>query len=224
VIRDNDACQHGGGGLWVTGGAPVFENVRITGNAAVEEYGVTWGGGAWLDDTDASFTNVVIASNQSWGISASYGGGVYVDDGNPTFTNVVIKGNTAETSGGGVYVDSRGPTFRYSDIYGNSPDDTSGFADPTGTDGNVSVNPDFYDAALHLDTTSPLVDAGDPSILDPDGSTSDIGWFGGPGADLLDLDGDGWPSWWLPGPYDATSSPGLDCDDEDDAIYPGSGC
>jgi hypothetical protein len=123
-----------------------------------------------------------------------------------------------------VYVDSRGPTFRYSDIYGNSPDDTSGFADPTGTDGNVSVNPDFYDAALHLDTTSPLVDAGDPSILDPDGSTSDIGWFGGPGADLLDLDGDGWPSWWLPGPYDATSSPGLDCDDEDDAIYPGSGC
>ena len=27
------------------------------------------------------------------------------------------------------------------------------------------------------------IDAGDPNILDPDGSTSDIGAYGGPGAE-----------------------------------------
>ena len=36
---------------------------------------------------------------------------------------------------------------------------------------------------LHLDTASPLIDAGDPGIKDADGSRSDIGAYGGPGSD-----------------------------------------
>ena len=35
---------------------------------------------------------------------------------------------------------------------------------------------------LHLVPGSPLVDAGDPGLLDPDGSRSDIGVHGGPAA------------------------------------------
>lgn len=38
---------------------------------------------------------------------------------------------------------------------------------------------------LTLDAGSSLIDAGDPSILDADGTTSDIGAYGGP-------DGNGW--------------------------------
>ena len=72
----------------------------------------------------------------------------------------------------------------------------------TGTE--VLEDPRLVDYAADGDCTvdrfypygdSPLVDAGDPSIDDPDGSRSDIGAYGGPGADPLlftDDDGDGW--------------------------------
>jgi hypothetical protein len=54
---------------------------------------------------------------------------------------------------------------------------------------------------------SPCVDAGDPSVLDVDGSNSDVGAYGGPGADTLDGDGDGVMNIY-------------DCDDDDAARSP----
>ena len=118
--------------------------------------------------------------------------------------------------------------------FGNLPDNYSGIADPTGNAGNVSVDPQYLDVTgtsaalwdLHLGAASPLIDAGSSSLLDPDGGPSDIGAYGGPDADLWDLDGDGYPLWWMPGPYDASTYPGLgwDCDDTDATVFPGSGC
>jgi len=79
--------------------------------------------------------------------------------------------------------------------------------------------------ALFLSILSSLLfDAGDPALMDPDGSTSDIGAYGGPGAEFWDLDWDGYPEWWLPGPYDSVTSPRMDCDDGDDQVYPANGC
>jgi len=79
---------------------------------------------------------------------------------------------------------------------------------------------------LHLAVDSPLVDAGDPAISDPDGSPADIGPYGGPGAGGYDADLDGYPRWWQPGPYEPGSYPALgwDCDDANDGVHPGSGC
>jgi hypothetical protein len=118
------------------------------------------------------------------------------------------------------------------DVWGNTTGAYIGTPDPTGVDGNISVDPGFVHTSstdpwewdLHLSTTSPLVDAG--PLLDPDGSPSDIGAFGGPGADGWDLDGDGWMQWWQPGPYDSSAYPafGLDCDDLDPLVSPPSGC
>ena len=73
---------------------------------------------------------------------------------------------------------------------------------------------------------SDSIDVGDPELRDPDGSRSDIGAWGGPGADDWDLDEDGYPSWWQPGTYDSTEYPplGLDCDDDDRGVRPGAGC
>jgi hypothetical protein len=48
---------------------------------------------------------------------------------------------------------------------------------------NYSLFPMFaHDSVYELQFGSPLVDAGDPSVLDSDGSRSDIGWTGGPGG------------------------------------------
>lgn len=52
---------------------------------------------------------------------------------------------------------------------------------PIDSVGNIYRNPMFvsgYD--VHLQAFSPLIDAGDPGILDIDGSRSDIGAYGGP--------------------------------------------
>jgi hypothetical protein len=72
--------------------------------------------------------------------------------------------------------------YKYNDVwnsiigYGFTPDTT-----------NISVNPmvvndDSTQGELdfHLQMFSPLIDAGDPTILDRDGSRSDIGLYGGP--------------------------------------------
>ena len=79
---------------------------------------------------------------------------------------------------------------------------------------------------FHLQAGSPLIDAGDPTLLDPDGSLSDIGSFGGPTAGSWDLDHDGYPEWWQPGEYDPVTYPaqGWDCNDRDAETGPDDGC
>ncbi|MEC7241944.1 MAG: hypothetical protein VXW32_11995 [Myxococcota bacterium] len=56
---------------------------------------------------------------------------------------------------------------------------------------------------------SPYRDAGDPDIIDPDGSRSDLGANGGPGARWVDEDLDGY-------------STGYDCDDKNPSVHPGA--
>ncbi len=74
------------------------------------------------------------------------------------------------------------------------------------------------DVSLFLGVGSPMRDAGDPNLdtdlngdddLDPDGTTPDIGAYGGNLADLDDGDGDG-------------VFEDLDCDDDDVATFPGA--
>ncbi|MEZ4241964.1 MAG: hypothetical protein R3F59_38600, partial [Myxococcota bacterium] len=58
-----------------------------------------------------------------------------------------------------------------------------GMPSAMGLDGNVDYTPWFVDrdhGDYHLRSTSPVIDLGDPSILDPDGTRSDMGRYGGP--------------------------------------------
>jgi hypothetical protein len=53
------------------------------------------------------------------------------------------------------------------------------------TGGNLRRNPMFVGSEdYHLQAYSPLIDAGNPSIFDPDSSRSDIGAYGGPGGEV----------------------------------------
>lgn len=66
-----------------------------------------------------------------------------------------------------------------------SPSAFAGMGDPNGSDGNLSGPASFVDVAsrdFHLAPASICRNAGDPAILDLDGSRADMGAFGGPGA------------------------------------------
>lgn len=67
---------------------------------------------------------------------------------------------------------------------------------------------------LHLSDGSALIGAGDDleRYRNPGSDVSDLGAYGGPGADEWDIDGDGCFEWWSPG-----ACPGApwDCDDLD---------
>ncbi|RLC51074.1 MAG: hypothetical protein DRI23_05785 [Candidatus Cloacimonadota bacterium] len=92
--------------------------------------------------------------------------------------NHIEKTHTALRYAGGTL-----PIAQYNNLWNNqtnfqnfSPDSTNIYHDP------MFVNPDSLD--FHLQMFSPLIDAGDPNILDIDGSRSDIGLFGGPYGEI----------------------------------------
>ncbi|MFH1467830.1 MAG: MopE-related protein [Pseudomonadota bacterium] len=258
IISDNWAWNHGGG-LYAEASSLRLVNVDLTDNYA-DIYGgaafsldsrldlenvAIWcnhanggdeggSGGLRLLRSEASLTASVVAQNISSARVLDQGAGIYAGSSTLVLTNTAVVSNTlhgGSPEGGGIYATSDSTvTLVSSDAWGNSDGDYAGFVDPTGTAGNLSVDPEFLDIGsgscwddpfgrdLHLAVTSPLIDAGDPDILDPDGSPSDIGIYGGAAAGSWDLDGDGYNAWWLAGAYDAATSPGTDCDDGDATI------
>jgi len=71
------------------------------------------------------------------------------------------------------------PDLTYSDVY---PAAFAGMTDPSGTDGNLDLDPGFVDPLagdFHLRPDSPCIDTGSPSLIDLDGSRADMGLFGG---------------------------------------------
>ncbi len=223
-----DSC---GGGLMATTTAVTGTNLVFAGNVC----GGT-GGGIKTNDSNGQATlelrNVTLVGNAADAPAGAIDGdGV----GGKRLESAVVAHNSTGYMCGGL----RGSPFilRYSDVWDNVEEleNCVGWSpQPGNLVGNLTAEPMFADTTgadpaswnLHLQTASELVDAGDAFFLDPDGTISDMGAFGGPGADGWDLDSDGYPSWWQPGPYDPATFPaqGWDCDDTDPAVYPGSGC
>ncbi len=107
----------------------------------------------------------------------------------------------------------------YNAWYGNSTD-AGALLDPHLFPASPDVldPPRFAHSVLDADLTadawtlsadSPLVDAGNPATLDPDGTPSDIGAFGGHQTWQDDADSDGFAAW-------------QDCDDTDPTVQPGA--
>ena len=88
--------------------------------------------------------------------------GVRVDGRVPS-TNYIIRNNIIVDNLTGLQVDfGNGPTWDHNLVFANNTN-YSGIADPTGTSGNISIDPQFVDASTsdyHLTPTSPPVDAG----------------------------------------------------------------
>ncbi|MCB9743666.1 MAG: hypothetical protein H6740_13785 [Alphaproteobacteria bacterium] len=197
IVRDNttDIRNVYGAALYAYNGSDVvLDNVIIAGNEGVGEftYGTILinGNGQYIELNQA-----VVHGNTLEASGTHNGSALWTNDDALSVTNSVLSGNLetgAAAVSGGVYfsTSSTSSSFAYTDVWGN---DGAGFVnttDPSGSDGNISIDPGFADVSgadpalwdLTLDSASPLIDAGDPSVSDPDGSTSDIGAYGGPGA------------------------------------------
>jgi hypothetical protein len=158
IIRDNSvgttAC-----GIYCEYSNPLLLNSIITGNFNSGHAGY----GIRCFHSDVRISNCTITNNGGAG-----GGGVYVYGGDfsTIINNSIIWGNSPQQ----IY--DTGPpnaTVEYSDIQGG----WEGI-------GNIAENPLFVDPDsndFNVCWQSPCIDAGDPNILDPDGTRSDMGFF-----------------------------------------------
>ena len=180
LVSGNVSGQYGGG-IVAWGSTSSLTNGRVVSNES------GWsGGGIRLSGYTGSVANFSVVANVA--TSPYAGGGISLGYSFPALTNVVIAWNSAPVSGGIGAHDGSVATLVSCDLWANDPDDFGYHPNPTGTDGNVQIDPGFLAGTatnpiywdLHLSATSPLIDAGDPTVLDPDGSPSDIGAYGGP--------------------------------------------
>jgi len=150
-----NSASYGGGGIFCWGSEPTISSNVICRNSAAND-----GGGIYCDGSST------VRNNTLYGNSAGdYGGGLFCRTGSPTIVNTILWGDTAPE----IYVMSGSPTVTYCDVQGGWPGQ-----------GNIDADPLFvgpYNEDFHLRWHSPCVDAGDPSLTDPDGTCSDIGAF-----------------------------------------------
>ena len=202
----------------------VADHIQALGNSSSPAYGAIT-----VTLSTATISHATVHGNSGGGIVARQESEVTLD-------HVVASGNSSGESGtAGIDAsDDSSCVVLHSNVWDNYPSDYAGFDDPTGADGNLALDPSFMDVSgddpaqwdLHLSLDSPLVDAGESGMQEPDGSPWDLGAFGSSDARGWDLDGDGAPSWWQAGPYDTTEYPGLglDCNDWDATVHDAFGC
>lgn len=185
LVQENRA-RIGGGAIWAGGVATPITNSTWLGNQALDEASALGLYDARLDMVNALFAhNAGAPAMASWdlnsGFYSSWTWSSWYDNAHGD-----VEGELVEQ-----------------DWFGEG-----GLTEPPGfvlwTDNN---DPD--DDMLVLAPGSAMIDAGDPDVLDPDGSRSDIGAFGGELLSVQDSDGDGWQDW-------------QDCDDEDASVHPGA--
>lgn len=169
-ISDNTASS--GGGVYADDVPISFRNLILDGNSATES-----GGAMELEDVTGEILNSVVYEN------AGPGGAGFRVRNSPTLDirNNVFFRNLESAA---LRVSGGQPIVAYNDFRTNSPN-FAGMPNVVGVDGNLSVTPRFVHPAVgnfHLRSTSQLIDAGDPAILDVDATRSDIGPFGGPDA------------------------------------------
>ena len=187
-------------------------------NCILSENVASSGAGVALEDQ--SVQTDLINNNLTGNDASSSGAHIYLSAASvSSVNNIAVLG----VDGGGIHAadstSAAASDFYYDDVWSNSGGDYTGaLVDPVGTSGNISEDPllraytqdgDEANDDHHIELGSPCLDQGDPSIVDLDGTRSDIGVYGGPNAQGSDADSDGY--------WDIT-----DCDDGDPDIHPGA--
>ncbi|MEZ5198083.1 MAG: right-handed parallel beta-helix repeat-containing protein [Bacteroidales bacterium] len=192
-VFDNNA--HSGGGIYCWG--PYTSDEHFIKNSKIYNNHANYGGGLYVDQSDYLTLEQLLV----YGNSAIRGAGIVVDSSETTeFKNLTLSKNISSDEGGSFrIVNHSNPLLTGCILFNNIPDEIS--KDETsvatlqyslisdgypGTD-NIDCNPLFvdpdndnysisWDHYPEIDTTkSPCIDTGDPLIIDPDGTRSDMG-------------------------------------------------
>ncbi len=163
-IKSATASFSHGGGIYVTAATVTLDSLIITGNEAHVGAGVDltdcpdvimmhsvltgntaqfWGGGLnYQGNSTGSVTNNTFFGNDA---TLSGAGGIYVGASSPTITHNIVAFNTGGTglANGMAMVTAPAVVLSCNDTFGNTGADYSGVTDPTGTDGNISLDPLF---------------------------------------------------------------------------------
>ncbi|MCO4746895.1 MAG: hypothetical protein KC912_19010, partial [Proteobacteria bacterium] len=209
-VRRNQFCNNGltrepdkGGALALRSGDGEVTNNIFVGNRSERS-----GAGVYVENGSANIHNNTFVANEEtqpqWGVAANFWSG------NGDFRNNIVAHHLQVPA-----FDGSGSTVAYNLWWQNLGGDSTNSLDAT----NVFADPDFVGWSndnlcgddLHLMWGSAAIGTGDPAILNPDGSRSDIGAFGGPAADPTD---------WVDGDTDG-SPVQYDCDDADPLNAPG---
>ncbi len=100
-----------------------------------------------------------------------------VNNNQHVFNNIIVGTKYGIES----YCGSAVTTIKYNNCWKTEQDFYNFPNEPDST--NMHLNPmfvDVYNKDLHLQLYSPMIDAGDPDVLDVDGTRSDLGYYGGP--------------------------------------------
>jgi hypothetical protein len=159
VIKANSVVNHGGGIDVGNSDALIVQNL-ITGNQAEQGGGIYWGVGD--GERGPLLVNNTIADN------LGQGSGIFAQgfDAQAQLFNNVVVGASGQSA---IYCDPSfdptPPVFRFNNVFTADASAYGGTCgNPTGTNGNLSVDPLFVDPAgndYHLGTGSPSIDAGD---------------------------------------------------------------
>lgn len=160
-----------GGGMYNSGGSPTVRNVIFRYNYA------TYGGGVFNDSSASpQIANSVFYSNTA----TQRGGGLYGYSSQAVLINTTFSANLANDSGGAIFNRFGTPTLKNSIVWGNTPNGLINSsstptvtysllqASHTGT-GNLVQDPHFVDVSsglVQLKSTSPAINAGNPSDVD----------------------------------------------------------
>lgn len=190
IVANNTATVGDGGGLYLTGGsASVIDSVVVSNRVVFGD--PAKGAGIYVHSTATVLVRgTVIANNQGAGnIFGAFGGAVWGNS-NTTIESCTIVGNTLTSGNSNAPAVYGAATLRNCVVRDNTPgapldgsptvtwsNVTGGYAGA----GNFDALPRFVDqfvgADYHLRSNSPCIDAGDPALLDLDGSRSDVGAF-----------------------------------------------
>lgn len=197
-IADNTITVGRGAGIGIT-----WDATAIVLRNRITDY---WKGIGTFGASRAVVSNNLVRNCLGWGIIAT--GESYLDAIN---NNVIHNGNCgmalwSEESRGrfinnvvvyngwreqwvspqvGIWNNGNPANFiiTHNDVWGNVMGNYRDMEDLTGKDGNISEDPLFMsDEDFHLQPNSPCRDAGSATLSEGDGSVSDMGMFGGPGA------------------------------------------
>jgi len=190
------------GNVFVDGSTVTIDNSVIAGNTLVGTDTVYGAAVVSYNEAEVTLTNSVVTKNalesnndDEMFIRGSVGSAI--TKGSLTFHNCDLSDNTLSGDddspyGGDAFWadDDASISFAYSNVTNNANGGFYNASNPVGSDGNIAVDSGFVDTSgataeswdLTLSSGSALIDAGDPSITDVDGSTSDIGAYGGPGG------------------------------------------